>query len=234
MREALDKIPFIASFGSFIDDTSAFADLILPDHSFLESWVDAQPESGSIEAVTTSAGPVMKPLYQTRATADVLLEAAGKLKKPVTLPWKTAEEVAKSVKLAAPSELRPISNQAIAQSAVTICRAVSSAGDAAQFPFHFLPYASQAFLDGSTAHLPWLQELPDPITSAMWSSWVEINPQTAERLGIGAGRSRGGHVAAWRRARAGHDLSRHRTRRHRHAGRAGSRARSRGTRAGAA
>jgi anaerobic selenocysteine-containing dehydrogenase len=60
-------------------------------------------------------------------------------------------------------------------------------GDPAQYPFHFLPFASQAFLDGSTAHLPWLQEMPDPISTAMWSTWVEINPQTASRLGIGDG-----------------------------------------------
>ena len=37
---SLEKIPFIASFGSFIDETSALADLILPDHSPLESWLD--------------------------------------------------------------------------------------------------------------------------------------------------------------------------------------------------
>ena len=92
VRETLEKVPFIASFGSFIDDTSSHADLILPDHSFLESWVDSTPESGSIEPVTTVAGPVMKPLHQTRATADVLIEVAGKLKAPVALPWKTAEE----------------------------------------------------------------------------------------------------------------------------------------------
>src|SRR5712691_11803662 len=46
---------------------------------------------------------------------------------------------------------------------------------------------SQQFGDGSSAHLPWLQEMPDPLTSAMWSSWVEINPQTAERLKIAEG-----------------------------------------------
>jgi anaerobic selenocysteine-containing dehydrogenase len=39
-------------------------------------------------------------------------------------------------------------------------------------------------LDGSLAHLPWLQELPDPLTTAMWSNWVEINPQAAEMLGV--------------------------------------------------
>ena len=187
MREALDKIPFIASFGSFIDDTSVFADLILPDHSFLESWVDSAPESGSIEAVTTVAGPVMKPLYQTRATADVLIEIAGKLKTPIALPWKTAEEVAKSTP--ATDVARPFQGRERGAESPALHKFVepSFAGDAAQYPFYFLPYASQAFGDGSTAHLPWLQEMPDPLTSAMWSSWVEINPQTAERLQIAQG-----------------------------------------------
>jgi anaerobic selenocysteine-containing dehydrogenase len=60
-------------------------------------------------------------------------------------------------------------------------------GDGGEYPFHFLPFPSNQFLDGSLAHLPWLQEMPDPLTSAMWSSWVEINPATAERLGIGQG-----------------------------------------------
>ena len=181
VREALAKVPFIASFGSFIDDTSIHADLILPDHSFLESWVDSTPESGSIDAVTTVAGPVMKPLHNTRATVDVLIEVAGKLKSPLELPWKTAEELANAKPAASPQSL--IRNP---QSAMQYVEPRFD-GDAKDFPFHFLPYASQAFNDGSSAHLPWLQEMPDPLTSAMWSSWVEINPQTAERLGIAQG-----------------------------------------------
>ena len=60
-------------------------------------------------------------------------------------------------------------------------------GDATEYPLHFMPYASQALYDGSLAHLPWLQELPDPMTPAMWCSWVELNVRTAERLGIGDG-----------------------------------------------
>ena len=181
VREALAAIPFIASFSSFLDDTSNLADLILPDHSFLESWVDSAPESGSIEAVTTAAGPAMKPLYQTRATADVLIEVAGKLKTPIALPWKTAEEVAKST---ASSVAQPP-----AQSPKSPSRFVPPVfdGDVSQYPFHFLPYATVQFGDGSSAHLPWLQEMPDPLTSAMWSSWVEINPRTAERLQLAQG-----------------------------------------------
>ena len=38
--------------------------------------------------------------------------------------------------------------------------------------------------DGRGANLPWMQELPDPITSVVYGSWVEINPSTAAELGI--------------------------------------------------
>jgi len=68
VREALEKVPFITSFGSFLDDTSSLSDLILPDHSFLESWVDSVPESGSLVAVVGVAAPAMHPLHETRAT----------------------------------------------------------------------------------------------------------------------------------------------------------------------
>jgi anaerobic selenocysteine-containing dehydrogenase len=184
VHEAFDKVPYIVSFGSFVDDTSVLADLILPDHSFLESWVDRAPESGALEAVATVAGPAMKPLHQTRATVDVLIEAAGKLKTPVQLPWKNAEEAAKSTAEAArPGQGRSAAETTAAAHGIRYTEPQFD-GDAAQFPLHFLPYISQQFGDGSTAHLPWLQELPDPLTSAMWSSWVEINPQTAARLQI--------------------------------------------------
>ncbi len=53
-REALLKVPFIASFGSFIDETSVLADLILPDHSFLESWVEGRPESGATVPIASA------------------------------------------------------------------------------------------------------------------------------------------------------------------------------------
>jgi len=186
VREALDKVPFIASFGSFLDDTSVHADLILPDHSFLESWVDSTPESGSIEAVTTVAGPVMKPLHNTRSTVDLLIEVASKLKTPIALPWKTAEEVAKSVGQPSPAVQRaqpPVNRQ---HTNVQYTEAFFD-GDVSQYPLHFQPYPSSQFGDGSAAHLPWLQEMPDPLTSAMWSSWIEINPQTAARAGIAQG-----------------------------------------------
>lgn len=191
VAEALKRIPFIASFGSFVDETSAMADLLLPDHSFLESWVEAVPESGSAKAVAISAGPVMRPLFDTRPTIDVLLDVSRKLAKPFApaLP-NTFEEY---LSAAAPSvRLKPDTTSAIrlkpdaAPNALAYSDPVFD-GDAAQFPYHFLPYASQTLSDGSTAHLPWLQEIPDPMSSAMWCSWVEINEQKGKQLGIQQG-----------------------------------------------
>jgi anaerobic selenocysteine-containing dehydrogenase len=200
VRDAVQKIPFVASFGSFIDDTSVLADLILPDHSFLESWSDARPESGAGAAIATVAGPAMKPLHQTRATPDVLLEMARKVTPPLTpaLPWQTFDQALQAavgednwatVTKQGWMELKASGERAEANArpATEIRRDAEFDGDAGQYPFYFLPFASQAFLDGSVAHLPWLQEMPDPVTTAMWSSWVEINPQTAARLGIGHG-----------------------------------------------
>ena len=39
-------------------------------------------------------------------------------------------------------------------------------------------------LDGRGANLPWIQELPDPMTSVVYGSWVELNPTTAEELSL--------------------------------------------------
>lgn len=213
VREAFDKVPFIASFGSFIDETSAMADLILPDHSFLESWTDAVPESGSIQATSSVAAPVMRPLHETRSTPDVLLEVGRRLATPLTpaLPWQSYDGMLAASFGALPPAQGATDAWADAQAkgmwtgtipasltappaAVADDRSGKAVaytpaqfdGDAAMFPMHFLPYPS-LFYDGSSAHLPWLQEMPDPLTSAMWSSWVEINPETAGRLGIELG-----------------------------------------------
>ena len=187
VAEALHRIPFIVSFGSFIDETSALADLILPDHSFLESWVEASPESGSAKAVPTKFGPVMRPLYDTRSTPDVLLDVSRRLAKPLEGLPNSFEELVGQEPTAA---MQPAdgARQALRPSnAQVVVAEPQFDGDAAQYPYHLIPHASAAFYDGSLAHLPWLQELPDPMSSAMWCSWLEINERKAEELGIRQG-----------------------------------------------
>jgi molybdopterin-containing oxidoreductase family iron-sulfur binding subunit len=38
--------------------------------------------------------------------------------------------------------------------------------------------------DGRHTNQPWLQESPDPLTTIVWDSWVEIHPKKAAELGI--------------------------------------------------
>jgi anaerobic selenocysteine-containing dehydrogenase len=215
VREALARVPFIASFGSFIDETSILADLILPDHSFLESWVDAIPESGTTVAAAAVASPAMRPLYSTRSTPDVLLDVARRVRRPLAppLPWQQFDEMLRERFAALPvgadvpdawaaAQERggwwPSAPPSLERAQIAPEEGRRSAGgtevvpwtdpqfdgEAGEFPLHFLPYASTAFYDGSTAHLPWMQEMPDPLTSAMWSNWIEVNPTTAARLQI--------------------------------------------------
>ncbi len=214
IREVLAKIPTIISFGSFIDETSAQADLILPDHAPLESWLDSVPESGSSRAVYGLAPPAVLPLHDTRPMPDVLLGVAHQLGGDVAkaLPWTTFDAMLRAAFVPLRTHAGSIdaktdddfwdaaqtqggwwSVASTAQAGAAEKQepaAMASpefAGAADDFPFYFLPYVSQSFGDGSLAHLPWLQELPDVLTSAMWSSWVEIHPRTGERLGIKQG-----------------------------------------------
>ena len=135
--------------------------------------------------------------------------SAGGCERPLNLPWQTFESADAIVLGAAcratvatrgPTRRRRAVGGERFPPALSVAAATATPargqfafvepqfdGDAEQFPLHFLPYPSSAFLDGSLAHLPWLQEMPDPLTSAMWSSWVEINPATAATLGIHEG-----------------------------------------------
>ena len=43
----------------------------------------------------------------------------------------------------------------------------------------FISYPTVQFFDGRMANRPFLQELPDPMTSITWGGWVELHPETA-------------------------------------------------------
>ncbi|HEX9107739.1 MAG TPA: molybdopterin dinucleotide binding domain-containing protein, partial [Longimicrobiales bacterium] len=76
---ALARVPFIASFSPYLDETSAHAHLLLPDHHFLESWGDYVPRTG----VRSIMQPVMMPVLDTKQTADVLLSVAARARAPL-------------------------------------------------------------------------------------------------------------------------------------------------------
>jgi len=79
LASALRKIPLVVSFDSIINETSEYANLILPDHTYLESW-------GEVSNVPTVGfshfglqQPVVEPLHDTRSTGDVFIELARRV-----------------------------------------------------------------------------------------------------------------------------------------------------------
>ncbi len=93
--EAFEKVPFIVSFSPFLDDSSAYADLILPDHSYLERLQDVAPPPGLGYPVVGLGQPVVAPLFDTRQTGDVLLDIVHALGEPVarSFPWRSFAEM---------------------------------------------------------------------------------------------------------------------------------------------
>lgn len=87
--QALNRVPFIVAWSSFLNDTAALADLVLPDHVFLEKW-DASYSVPSVEFRHVGIQqPVIEPLYDTRHVGDVLLRLGHQLGGNVAgaLPW---------------------------------------------------------------------------------------------------------------------------------------------------
>ena len=215
-EQAMAEIPFIVSLSSFLDETTAMADLILPSHTYLESWGDDIPEPGMGFAVGAISQPVVSPLYNTRAGGDIILGLAQQMGLGEALPWPSMEDFLKArwreiYQRGAPAdELNGFESfwRSILQSGVWGEKTQNSArtfaldpslvdnigveaavftGDIDVYPFVLHPYLSNALYDGRGANLPWMQELPDPLTSVVYGSWVEMNPLTAEKLGLSEG-----------------------------------------------
>jgi anaerobic selenocysteine-containing dehydrogenase len=97
-REALENIPFIVSFSPYKDDTAQMADLILPDHTYLEKMNDVVWPTGLQYPFFAMTQPVVEPLYNTRNTGDVIIQLARQIGQAVgsAFPWKSFEEVLKT------------------------------------------------------------------------------------------------------------------------------------------
>lgn len=212
--EAMQQVSRVVSFSSFVDETAAQADWILPDHTYLEGWGYQLVAPGADRPVVSGQQPVSIPLYNTRSTADVILTLAQRLGDEVAaaLPW--TDEVAHleqqasgllgssigAFDAATPAGFwsrwrqiggwwseDPLRGEPELTRDLTQPLEVPQAefhGDPQALPYHLVPYESLTLSDGRGANQPWLQEIPDPMTTARWNSWVELGEQAAAELGV--------------------------------------------------
>ena len=186
--EALRSIPFVAALAVELDETARHAHLVLPDHHFLESWGDASAGPG----VVAIQQPVMTPVLDTRAAADVLLGAARALKKTQGLPdggWADVvrgaydvKEREHGVKLA---DAAPASVALVPSALAELPPPPASRGPAAGLVLATAP--SLRHLDGRVSRSALLQEIPDPLSGYAWTGWIELHPSTAAGIGVHEG-----------------------------------------------
>lgn len=213
-REALANVPYVVSFSPFVDETAVQADLILPNHTYLESWGYRIPNPGINQPVVSNFQPVVQPVKNTRSAVDVFLSFASRLGGEVAsaLPWEDEaayiEETITGLHgssigaydASSPAAfwarwrqqggwwsekeigLEPVLTDFVDQPLPIIPPHFE--GDEGKYPYYFYPYPSNTLSDGRGANSPWLQETPDAMTTARWRSWVEVNPETAAKLGL--------------------------------------------------
>ena len=225
--QAVARVPFVAALTPTEDDTTAFANMLLPTRTFMEDWGDDVPDvlpAGATVAtlrqpiidpqfVTDSAGLAPEeykhdliPWMDTRGLGDLLLDIARRTGKPlpdadmraaVRRTWAGL----KQANLAAPGTdndpawIAALGKGGFWKQAAIVPAVGHTPAPTVASPIPAVPngaYALHLFpqtyhWDGRHANLGWSQEIPDPMTMAVWNSWVEINLQEAMRLGIRTG-----------------------------------------------
>ena len=229
---AMQKVPFVAALTPFEDETTAWANVVLPTRTFLEDWGDHVPPVIPMGMhVATLQQPIIDPQFvggdgintldppvswmDTRPLADLLVDLAARLGKPLTdsdshsavrTTWAMLGQAdLKSLTTNNdPSWVAALSKGGLWQEVSSppqlgggreVGRAGASPaptsptpqnwGEGASYALHLYPQIYNH--DGRHANLGWMQENPDPMTMAVWNSWVEINMQVAHELGIRTG-----------------------------------------------
>ncbi len=98
VREALARIPFVVSLSGVADEASEYADLVLPQHHFLEGWQDDPVSFLPGFGLFSVGAPALEPLYDTRDVGDIILNVASGVGGSVAaaVPWATHEELIRS------------------------------------------------------------------------------------------------------------------------------------------
>ncbi|MEX2471769.1 MAG: molybdopterin dinucleotide binding domain-containing protein, partial [Gemmatimonadota bacterium] len=197
--DAFAQVPFKVCFASAPDETTAMADLILPDRHFLEAWGDTRARTD----VMTIQQPVMQnvPHFDSKQAGDVLLSVASHLGHELgaatfyeylraryqtvlegdfETAWRRALRTG-VIETGAPAPATP---QLQAPDAALTFDVPSFDGDG---DLTLMVHPSSRFGGGEFANSPWMLELPDPVSKITWHSWLEMNPATAEARGLREG-----------------------------------------------
>ena len=209
--DALAGSPFVVGMSTFMNETVGVADLILPATHPFEAWGDFAADPGPGIQVVGYQQPVTVPWTEARSFGDVLLTIAPEIKGEGVLPWASMHDAVRANAeelLGMPDsgpafeptwvELlrlggtwdQPVSAEPFATIPDWDAGAMAEpefAGDPASFEFYLIPFENVAIGTGDESESPWLQSVGDPLTTITWITWAELNPKTADDLGVTTG-----------------------------------------------
>jgi molybdopterin-containing oxidoreductase family iron-sulfur binding subunit len=192
---ALSRAKALVVHSDGLDETSLAATLALPAAHPLESWDDGEPERGRYSLTQ----PAVPSLRAGRTLRAVLAACRGDARADADLLREVWRDELHRV-LAGRSAFDAFFDQALHDGYVEapgapaaeprFVPAAVKLPDASQAPatgLGLVLYPKQGLLDGSPAHNPWLQELPDPITKVTWDNYACLSPGRADELGVEQG-----------------------------------------------
>ena len=172
------------------DETARMCKYVCPDSHYLESWNDAEPVKGQFSL----AQPVINHIFDTRQAQESLMKWAGNETGFLEYIQKYWEENL------FPNQTQYIAftsmwNQSLHDGIFELPAAEApQPAFAALFHGKVEPVAEGAIElvlyekigigTGSQANNPWLQELPDPITKAVWDNYLCVSTSYAAEKGL--------------------------------------------------
>lgn len=200
------KVKFKVSLNQFFDETARDADLILPLASALEDWGTHVPVYQPDQKIIAVQQPLMERLYpNTRGFGDTLLTLLKAQNVKEYEQFTDYYSYLHAAITAMPAEYKgDASDKAFwektLQTGVIAIKLAEKAPSAqavdivfpeikedAALPLRLIPSVRLGLWDGRHANIPWLQEAPDQVVKAVWGSWAEIHPKTADRIGVKSG-----------------------------------------------
>jgi anaerobic selenocysteine-containing dehydrogenase len=214
VKEAFAKIPLVISFSSYMDETAEIADLILPNHIYLERYEDVPVTSGIQFPLIGLTKPVVDPLFNTKQTGDVIILLAKALGGFIesAFPWESyqacleetlgnkwdtlSEEAYWTDAAYRPPPLAKAFETASGKFEFTNddidslprFSAVRPEGDEASYPLILIPCDSMRLASGFIGAPPFMIKIVEDTVLKASDILVEINPETARALGISEGK----------------------------------------------
>ncbi len=198
----LKKLKLSISISCMPNETTALCHYVCPDHHYLESWNDAEPQKGFFSLCQ----PTIHPLFNTRSAQESLLKWMGvetKFEDYIQAFWKEyifpqqnnfkdeefgfrkfwvkslQDGIFESNDPGAVSGQNEFDSQPVSNAIKEL-----TAQKAANGKIEIQLYETIALGDGKNANNPWLQELPDPITKVCWDNYACVPPALAQEMDL--------------------------------------------------